>query len=158
MQDLMVRNYLQSGLDAGYSRFIIEALYSAGVEHFACLGEDQIPSVVTYIVSQFKLNEKAFTKSHRDQQIGMMERHWIQSIADKRIENSFFRTRNTLGVAQPSVRSGDEIWFLHRASTPVILRPLTTGKYRFMGEAYVHGVMFGEAGANCTTHERISII
>jgi hypothetical protein len=31
------------------------------------------------------------------------------------------------------------------SKSPFILRPVVGGKYRFIGECYVHGIMFGEA-------------
>ena len=70
----------------------------------------------------------------------------------------FFSTEgNTLGAGHLSIQPGDEIWFLHGAYAPVVLRPLAFGNYQFVGEAYVHGVMYGEAGPACTTHRRITI-
>jgi len=70
----------------------------------------------------------------------------------------FFITKgNTLGSGHVSIMAGDEIWFLYGASAPVILRPLASGNYMFIGEAYVHGVMHGEAGAGCKTHEFVMI-
>ena len=87
----------------------------------------------------------------------LFQRHFIDNLGDGRLQRVYFRTGNTLGTGYPSVRSGDEIWFLHGAFAPVILRRLATGNYRFMGEAYVHGVMYGEAGAESRRHELITI-
>ena len=87
----------------------------------------------------------------------LFQRHFVGNLGDGRLKRVYFRTENTLGTGDPSVRSGDEIWFLYGASAPVILRRLATGNYRFMGEAYVHGVMYGEAGAESRRHEHITI-
>ena len=87
----------------------------------------------------------------------LFQRHFVSNLIDGRLQRVYFRTGNTLGTGYPSVRSGDEIWFLHGAFAPVILRRLATGNYRFMGEAYVHGVMYGEAGAKSRRHELITI-
>lgn len=60
-----------------------------------------------------------------------------------------FRTKNGyLGIGMPSIRKGDQIWVLDGSRVPFVLRPLSTGsncpRYQFMGESYVHGVMYGE--------------
>ena len=39
----------------------------------------------------------------------------------------------------------DEIWLLRGARVPFILRRLSEDRYRIVGEAYVHGLMYGEA-------------
>lgn len=63
--------------------------------------------------------------------------------------NSFrrqlFRTDGgLLGNGCEDVEVGDEVWILKGASMPMVLRGLGDGRYRFVGEAYVHGVMHGE--------------
>jgi hypothetical protein len=55
-----------------------------------------------------------------------------------------------LGLAPEKVENGDEILIFMGASTPFVLRKTNKkdgGKkvYRFIGSAYVHGVMQGEA-------------
>jgi hypothetical protein len=44
-----------------------------------------------------------------------------------------------------TVLKGDIIWLLPDADVPFILRPLENGHYKLVGEAYVHGIMHGEA-------------
>ena len=39
----------------------------------------------------------------------------------------------------------DEVWVLNGAKTPVVLRKMGERRYEFLGEAYVHGMMHGEA-------------
>ena len=91
------------------------------------------------------------------QTLELFQRHFINSLADGRLDRAFFRTKYTLGTGQPSVGVGDQVWFLHGALAPVILRPLANGNYQFMGEAYVHGVMYGEVGKEYNTHQSIAI-
>ncbi|KAK5715396.1 hypothetical protein LTR15_010039 [Elasticomyces elasticus] len=43
--------------------------------------------------------------------------------------------------------TGDEIWILRGAGTPFVLRRGLDNKMRLIGEAYVHGIMNGEASA-----------
>lgn len=58
-----------------------------------------------------------------------------------------FRTQNGyLGTGPRSLRTGDEIWILHRGGLPFVLRPQHKfGHYRLIGEAFVYGIMHGEA-------------
>jgi hypothetical protein len=55
-------------------------------------------------------------------------------------------TRRALAHAPRSTRPGDEIWILFNGRTPYILRKIDgqEGCYYFVGEAYVHGFMYGE--------------
>jgi hypothetical protein len=39
---------------------------------------------------------------------------------------------------------GDEIWVIAGLSAPCLLRKVGTGKYKFLGEVYIHGIMNGE--------------
>jgi hypothetical protein len=55
-----------------------------------------------------------------------------------------FRTdHGHLGMGHASARPGDEAWILCGAPTPFLLRPLGDGRYRLVGETYVHGLMDG---------------
>ena len=59
-----------------------------------------------------------------------------------------FTERGRLVLGPLSVEIGDEVWILGGSGFPVVLRPVpSTGvpRYRFVGQAYVHGVMQGEA-------------
>jgi hypothetical protein len=51
------------------------------------------------------------------------------------------------GLAPPDTRVGDIICILFGCSVPVVLRPVPNekGRYNFIGECYVHGMMDGEA-------------
>jgi hypothetical protein len=53
--------------------------------------------------------------------------------------------RNYLGVGSQSAQIGDQVWIISGPSTPFILRPMPNGRYKLIGEAYVHGIMKGEA-------------
>ena len=71
-----------------------------------------------------------------------------------------FRTpRNRLGIAAQALQPGDAVWVLAGADVPVVLRQAANGAahkaeagqeqprslWTFVGEAYVHGLMHGEA-------------
>lgn len=58
----------------------------------------------------------------------------------------FITQNGLLGIGPKSidVKDKDEVWILRGASVPFILRPIGNGKFRVIGEAYVHGIMRGE--------------
>jgi hypothetical protein len=57
----------------------------------------------------------------------------------------FSTEQNLLGIAAKSIKPGDGIWLVPGSRVPLILRKLSNGHYVFVGEAYVHGIMNGEA-------------
>jgi len=66
-----------------------------------------------------------------------------------------------LGLAPKLSKPGDHIFILFGLSEPAILRPQADGSYIFIGTAYVHGVMKGEALKDLEegifTRERLTI-
>jgi hypothetical protein len=62
----------------------------------------------------------------------------------------FVTEKKRLGLASATLEVGDEVWVLAGGDVPLILRPVGTlgNEFRLIGEAYVHGVMQGEAVAN----------
>jgi hypothetical protein len=59
----------------------------------------------------------------------------------------FVTSSGHLGNGTESLEVGDEVWVLAGAPVPFLLRPVRHGGYRLVGEAYVHGIMHGEAAA-----------
>lgn len=57
----------------------------------------------------------------------------------------FRSKKHHLGNGPKCSRPGDEIWLLAGAKVPFVLRPYDDGKYLLVGDAYVHGIMHGEA-------------
>lgn len=72
-----------------------------------------------------------------------------------------FRTNNKLLGAGPiDLREGDEVWVLAGLSEPVVLRPSRAESQQvkareFIGVAYVHGIMNGEAAGSSLPKENI---
>ena len=61
---------------------------------------------------------------------------------------SFFSTSNgKVGIGPDRMRQGDRICIFDGCVTPFVIRqkPGSTELYEFLGEAYVDGVMYGEA-------------
>jgi len=50
--------------------------------------------------------------------------------------------RYCIGLASGEI--GDEIWVIAGMQAPCLLRQVETGKYKFLGEVYIHGLMNGE--------------
>ncbi|KAK3642178.1 hypothetical protein LTR22_016194 [Elasticomyces elasticus] len=61
-------------------------------------------------------------------------------------DRAYFTTASgLLGLAPPSSREGDQVWFFSGAKLPFVLRPEADGThYTLVGEAYVNGYMRGE--------------
>jgi hypothetical protein len=57
----------------------------------------------------------------------------------------FGTEKGYIGIGDITLEIGDLVCVLIGGKTPFILRPVVGGKYRFIGECYVHGIMFGEA-------------
>jgi hypothetical protein len=56
------------------------------------------------------------------------------------------RTANGwLGMGPSSLQAGDKIFVVPGANAPLIMRRLDPGHYQVIGEAYIHGIMHGEA-------------
>ena len=49
-----------------------------------------------------------------------------------------------IGLAPSGALEGDEICLFLGAQVPFVVRKRGDGKYRFIGECYVHGIMDGE--------------
>ncbi|KAH7397491.1 hypothetical protein BKA64DRAFT_708181 [Cadophora sp. MPI-SDFR-AT-0126] len=56
----------------------------------------------------------------------------------------FLSEKGYVGLAPVNVRTGDTIVLFENAKFPYILWEMEDGRYEFRGEAYVHGIMYGE--------------
>jgi hypothetical protein len=61
------------------------------------------------------------------------------------------------GIAKCLMQQDDEIWILDAAFAPICLRPLPNGKYQFLGEVYMEGIMDGEAVQFCNDPVSITL-
>ncbi len=57
----------------------------------------------------------------------------------------FVTEKGYIGLGARSVQTGDKVFVFPGGIVPFVLRPSTEGYYRLVGEAYVHGIMGGEA-------------
>jgi len=87
--------------------------------------------------------ESMFHGSYSPIELAQLQHELDQSGGKKR---RVFKTRaGYMGTGPRSLRPGDEVWILHRAGLPFVLRPQPNGNFRLIGEAFVYGVMHGEA-------------
>jgi hypothetical protein len=57
----------------------------------------------------------------------------------------FTTSAHTIGKGPDTMLKGDEVWILQGARVPYLLRPQEAGRYEFVGEAYIQGIMKGKA-------------
>jgi hypothetical protein len=84
--------------------------------------------------------------THSDPQLCEIE------MASPLINRRFIVTQNGhYGLAPPTAREGDSCCVIFGARTPFIVRPIAdlSGHFKFIGEAYVHGMMKGEIVEKC---------
>ena len=88
--------------------------------------------------------EEMFNGTYSPIGLAQLQHELDQSGGKKR---RLFKTQcGYLGTGPRSLKPGDEIWILHRGGLPFVLRPQQKfGNYRLVGEAFVYGVMSGEA-------------
>lgn len=80
------------------------------------------------------------------------------SLRDMIVNQAFFITRQGyIGIAPPTIERGDDVCVLAGGNVPFVLRPKVMGNglsnqtnytsraYSFVGNAFVYGIMFGEA-------------
>ncbi|KAI1422380.1 HET-domain-containing protein [Xylaria sp. FL1777] len=70
----------------------------------------------------------------------------------------FVTKRGFFGITSESVRIGDTVWILAGARTPFAFRATGQRKLRLVGEAYVDGLMQGEAIIGQVMTERVSLV
>lgn len=56
----------------------------------------------------------------------------------------FQSTQGYLRIVTEAAREGDEIFFVPGCTVPLFRKKNQSGEYELVGEAYIHGVMYGE--------------
>jgi len=74
--------------------------------------------------------------------IEQLGQHMNRVCVHRRLARTDF---NFLSLVPMSTEAGDSIWILPGMSTPFVFREMPNGNVELLGEAYVHGIMFGEA-------------
>lgn len=78
-----------------------------------------------------------------------------QGIRSNSQQRRLFATKTArLGLGPESMEIGDEVWIVESGAMPLIMRPVGgDGEYILVGEAYVHGIMHGEAVSGAKVEE-----
>lgn len=89
-------------------------------------------------------------EQEEDKDFEPMRNDWVRDYAvhavAKCVNKAFFLThRGRIGMAVRGVQRDDVVMIARGATVPYVVRRVGDGTFRFVGEAYVHGVMDGEA-------------
>jgi hypothetical protein len=69
----------------------------------------------------------------------------IRTVARTLVSRAFMASsRGVIGLGPEWTKVGDSICFIPGNETPLLLRRVDDGRYSFVGECYVHGLMDGE--------------
>lgn len=75
------------------------------------------------------------------------------------VNRSFFTTKkHYMGMGPTWVRPGDQVVVFRGGMTPFIIRKARKGCFQLVGEAYIHGMMYGEALSMPEGMQTISLI
>lgn len=95
---------------------------------------------------------------HADDQ---SRREWKSSMIVGQRHVPFVTRSRRVGIAPQTLKVGDEVWILSGGNTPFILRPCDkdadpgqSNYYTYVGDAYVHGIMLGEAATSHGSMQR----
>jgi hypothetical protein len=127
-----------------------------GLEHFPtakqigeCFGKQTYESDKKDIFSlagSYRTDTLQRLTSRQRRELRNFEKHMRKATEGRRLLCS---SHGLLGLGPMSTAQDkdckDEIWLLGGARVPFILRQLEDGGYKIIGEAYVHGLMYGEA-------------
>jgi hypothetical protein len=81
---------------------------------------------------------KKTSEASLGQLFGMADRLWSARVC-------FCTNNNYIGMGNFRAEVGDEVWLLEGGRTPFILRRLSKeNEFQLIGEAYLHGFMYGE--------------
>jgi hypothetical protein len=113
------------------------------IENLAALDNSVIPSwEVIQQAIKMKNENGVYPEEMHEEIINIME-SFDSAYQCRRL----FRTKKGfLGISSQSLDTNDGVWVLAGADVPVVLRRRPkVGNWEFVGEAYVHGIMNGEA-------------
>ena len=66
-------------------------------------------------------------------------------------------SKGYVGWAHPRAEKGDKVCILKGCSVPILLRSRPEGCYVVVGDAYVHGIMNGEAMAEARPSDWVDL-
>jgi hypothetical protein len=70
---------------------------------------------------------------------------YLNNVSSACFNRTFFTTRDgRVGLGPPMLETGDTVCIICNSFTPFIIRSTPSGHHELIGEAYVHGLMYGE--------------
>jgi hypothetical protein len=124
-----------------------ERIYISGIDpNFASMPEEEVERILTRFLPKFdNWIDIAFRKLN-DSRRSLWNVRFSQVMPGRKL----FRThlKRSLGTGPQSLEPGDIVCVLAGGTVPYLIRPINGGrenKFSFVGEAYVHGIMHGEA-------------
>jgi len=114
-------------------------------EYIRAPSNEAIEKIYNYIRAGGDLQMKVDNEeAHRDADVDYKLVSAYVGVLDIMTERKYFVSASGyLGMGPSGATSGDFIVLMFGCKMPYILRPIG-GKYRFIGDAYVHGIMDGE--------------
>jgi hypothetical protein len=92
----------------------------------------------------WKLRSKPKTSSSMTEDSTKTQKY-VQEVAKRAPGKNLFSCNSQyLGLGPKHMREGDSLVLIVGAEVPYILRDKKNGSFRLIGEAYVHGIMYGE--------------
>jgi hypothetical protein len=93
--------------------------------------------------------ERPFLNDTTEEEMLELSSRYQEMVRRYNLERRLFRTKKGyLGLGAHGLAKGDKVCVVAGGAVPLLLRPRTTGQgYEFIGDAYVHGVMDGEAAS-----------
>jgi hypothetical protein len=70
----------------------------------------------------------------------------------------FWTADGRLGMGPESMGEGEEVWEIDGLLAPAVLRRVDSGAFRFVGEAFVLGLMPGEGLARADVSELVDVV
>ncbi|ENH68076.1 Heterokaryon incompatibility protein 6, OR allele [Fusarium oxysporum f. sp. cubense race 1] len=103
-----------------------------------------LPSALDVITSNQGLNDKSEDGFRRF--LDLPEQEFRFGMFNYLTERCLLRTEGGyLGISSKEAKPKDCVVLLAGGRTPYILRPIGVNEFMFIGEAYIHGMMFGES-------------
>lgn len=99
--------------------------------------------------------ERPFLNDTTEEEAFEFASRYQEMVRRYNLERRLFRTKKGyLGLGAHGLAKGDKVYILAGGAVPLILRPRPTGdRYELIGDAYVHGVMDGEAATRHTQQD-----
>ncbi|KAF2017677.1 HET-domain-containing protein [Aaosphaeria arxii CBS 175.79] len=132
-----------------------ESIYPEWGSLFALEPDSTKYSLKSYKDRLMTVIENTFNGTYSPVELSQLQHDFDQGGGKQR--RLFSTQSNFLGTGPRSLKVGDEVWILNGGPVPYILRPQSNGNYRLIGEAFVYGVMHGEALTMRLQEQQISI-